>query len=171
MDGERHSSGEDFPLHLVGSYLSKKQMVGGISKIVINFSTRISAKTSTETQTPTDEIPAVTGPDKATVTLIGLIDDERTLTVDDLFAFGVVNTTLVHPMKGDMKVTGVPFNKVLASVSIKPMARTVAFIQKDGFTLYVSLAELQAVTVAYLVGMRKCSTPTCPFRITSGLKA
>jgi len=69
---------------------------------------------------------------------------KKTLTVDDLIAFGVVNTTLEHPMEGDMKVTGVPFNKVLASVSIKPTARTIAFIQKDGFTLYVSLAELQA---------------------------
>ncbi len=143
MDGE-DLSGEDFPLHLVGSYLSKKQMVGGISKIVINFPTGIRAKTSTETQAPMGEIPAVRGPDKATVTLIGLIDDEKTLTVDDLIAFGVVNTTLEHPMEGDMKVTGVPFNKVLASVSIKPMARTIAFIQKDGFTLYVSLADLQA---------------------------
>jgi len=134
-------SDDNFPLRLVGSDLTKKQMVGGIAKIMINFAP---ASTPTTAETPTAEAQAVVGPADAKVTLTGLVEAEKTLTMNDLVAMGPVVTTVEHPKKGSMEVTGIPFSKILASVSIKPEAKTVTFVASDGFSVDVPLADLQA---------------------------
>jgi len=139
-------SGDDFPLRLVGSDLTKKQMIGGIAQVVINFEQEgEGAATEAPTEeTPAGETPAVIGPADASVTFTGLVDAEKTLSMEDLEALGVVNTTVEHPKKGSMEVTGVPFSKLLAEVTIKPEATTVAFLASDGFSVDVPLADLEA---------------------------
>ena len=139
-------TGDDFPLRLVGSDLTKKQMIGGIAQVVINFEQEgEGAATEAPTEeTPAGETPAVIGPADASVTLTGLVDAEITLSMEDLVALGVVNITVEHPKKGSMEVTGVPFSKVLAEVAIKPEATTVTFLASDGFSVDVPLADLEA---------------------------
>jgi len=108
---------------------------------MINFAP---ASTPTTAETPTAEAQAVVGPADAKVTLTGLVEAEKTLTMNDLVAMGPVVTTVEHPKKGSMEVTGIPFSKILASVSIKPEAKTVTFVASDGFSVDVPLADLQA---------------------------
>jgi DMSO/TMAO reductase YedYZ molybdopterin-dependent catalytic subunit len=141
-------AGEDFPLRLVGAELTGKEMVGGIASVVINFP---EAEESTEEPTeepeaevPTGEAPAVAGPADATLTIKGLVDAEKTLTMADLTGMEVLNISVEHPKKGAMDVTGVRMADVLALLTIKPEASTVSLIASDGFSADVPLADLLA---------------------------
>ncbi|MGV8049512.1 MAG: hypothetical protein AB2L21_04020 [Anaerolineaceae bacterium] len=138
-------SGEDFPLRLVGADLTKKEMVGGIAKIVINFPTAATEGATVEpTDVATSEAPAVAGPADATLTIKGLVDAEKTLTMADLSSMKVQNISVEHPKKGAMDVTGVLMTDVLALVTIDPAATTVSLIAGDGFSADIPLADLLA---------------------------
>ncbi|MFZ3070937.1 MAG: molybdopterin-dependent oxidoreductase [Anaerolineaceae bacterium] len=138
-------SGEDFPLRLVGSDLTKKEMVGGILKVVINFPEAAAAEPTGEpTEEATGEAPAVAGPADATLTIKGLVDAEKTLTMADLTGMTVQNISVEHPKKGPIDVTGVRMTDVLALVTVNPEAKTVVLIAKDGFSAEVPLADLLA---------------------------
>ncbi|MFZ3151048.1 MAG: hypothetical protein WA116_05110 [Anaerolineaceae bacterium] len=144
VDGEP-ISGEDFPLRLVGSDLTKKEMVGGIAKIVINFPTAATEETTVEpSEEVTSEAPAVAGPADATLTIKGLVDAEKTLTMADLSNMKVQNINVEHPKKGAMDVTGVLMTDVLALVTIDPAATTVSLVAGDGFSADIPLADLLA---------------------------
>ena len=138
-------SGEDFPLRLVGADLTKKEMVGGIAKIVINFPTAATEGATVEpTDVATSEAPAVAGPADATLTIKGLVDAEKTLTMADLSNMKVQNINVEHPKKGAMDVTGVLMTDVLALVTIDPAATTVSLVAGDGFSADIPLADLLA---------------------------
>jgi DMSO/TMAO reductase YedYZ molybdopterin-dependent catalytic subunit len=134
---------EDFPLRLVGSELTKKEMVGGIVKVVINFSEPESVETEVE-ETQASVLPAVVGPADATLTIKGLVDAEKTLTMADLVAMAVQNISVEHPKKGAIDVTGIRLTDILALIAIKPEAKTVSMIAGDGFKVDVPLADLLA---------------------------
>jgi len=141
VDGEP-LTGEDFPLRLVGPELSKKQMVGGITSVVINFES--AAATEEPTAQIVGEVPAIIGPADATLSLRGLLDAEKNLTMDDLLKLAVVNASVEHPKKGAIEVTGVKMSDILALLTIKPEAKTVSFIAGDGWSVDLPLADLQA---------------------------
>jgi DMSO/TMAO reductase YedYZ molybdopterin-dependent catalytic subunit len=141
---------DDFPLKLVGEELTKKQMVGGIAKVVINFTPPESTseptpEASTEiTPEPVSQTPAVMGPADAVITLTGLVEAEKPIIMDDLVKlFKVMNTSVEHPKKGAIEVTGINLSELLLAVTIKPEAKTVAFIAKDGYQVEMPLADLQ----------------------------
>ena len=137
-------TGEDFPLRLVGSELSKKEMVGGIVSVVMNF---IEVNEETEevaVEEPTSEAPAIVGPADATLLIKGLVESEKTLTMADLTAMNVLNINIEHPKKGAIDVTGVRLIDILALLTIKPEAKTVSLIATDGFSANIPLADLMA---------------------------
>lgn len=146
IDGEP-LEGEDFPLRLVGSELTKKEMVGGIASVVLEFLTT-EEPAAEPTEEPAEEAigeePAIVGPADATLTLTGLVDAEKTLTMDELLQLSVLNTSVEHPKKGAMDVTGIRMADILALVTIKAEATTVSFVASDGWSVDVPLADLQA---------------------------
>jgi len=141
--------GDAFPLKLVGEELSKKEMIGGIAKVVIRFEKDEAAeppaeKPSEAAEAPASEAPAVEGPADATITLTGLVDAEKTIDMKSLITlFGVMNTKIEHPKKGEIDVTGITMSELLKAVTIKPEAATVMFESKDGYTSELPLADLQ----------------------------
>ncbi len=128
----------DFPLRLVGSDLTTKEMVGTIAKIVINF-----PEPEAE-ETEVSAVPAVIGPADASLTITGLVDAERTFTMADLEALEVSSISVEHPKKGSIDVTGIRFSELLALFTIKPEARTVKLVASDGFSAELPLADLLA---------------------------
>ncbi len=129
---------DDFPLRLVGSDLTKKEMVGTIAKIMINFPV-------VEVEEPeVFEVLAIVGPADATLTVTGLVDAERTFTMANLEALNVLSISVEHPKKGPINVTGVRFSELLALFTIKADAKIVKLIASDGFSAEVPLADLLA---------------------------
>lgn len=132
--------GDDFPLKLVGEELSKKEMIGGIAKVVIRFEKDEAAEKPSDAA----ELPAVEGPTDATITLTGLVDKEKTIDMKSLMTlFAVMNTKVEHPKKGEIDVTGIAMSELLKAVTIKPEAATVVLESKDGYTSELPLADLQ----------------------------
>jgi DMSO/TMAO reductase YedYZ molybdopterin-dependent catalytic subunit len=143
VDGQPLSEG-DFPLRLVGSELTSDQMIGAIAKVVINFPESAVEKTNTDTTPAGGEEPAVTGPADAKLVVKGCDDTEVTLTMADLMAMSVVNTTVEHPKKGSLDVTGVRMADVLALVTVEDSCETVSFTANDGYKVDVPMADLRA---------------------------
>ena len=133
---------DNFPLRLVGPELSKKQMVGGITSVVINFEGAPAA--AEPTTQAAGEAPAIIGPADATLTLKGLVEIEKVFSMEDLLKLEIVNTSVEHPKKGAMDVTGVKFAEILSLVNLKADAKTATFIAGDGWSIDVPLADLQA---------------------------
>ncbi|MGI6249947.1 MAG: hypothetical protein ACOYKD_01075 [Anaerolineaceae bacterium] len=150
LDG-KPLEGEDFPLKLVGPELTKKQMVGGIAKVQINFGAAEAAapepvpSEEAANDAPISEVPAVLPPADAVLTLTGLVGEEKPIDSKSLVElFPVVNTTVEHPKKGNLEVTGIPFAEILKAAGVKPEAKTVVFIAKDGYKTEIALDQLQA---------------------------
>lgn len=146
MDGQP-LEGEDFPLRMVGDDLSKKEMVGGIVSVVLEFVEAEATEEPTEepaVEQPIGETPAVIGPAEASVTITGLVDAEVTLTMEELLNMAVVNLSVEHPKSGMIDVTGVRMTDVLALVDISDDATTVFLIASDGYSSDVPLADLLA---------------------------
>jgi len=149
VDGEPLTD-EDFPLRLVGPELSKKQMVGGIASVIIDFEVEAEAETTAEpteepaAEQPVGEVPAVVGPADASVTITGMVDAEKTLTMEDLLKMAVVNLSVEHPKSGMIDVTGVRMTDVLALFTISADAKTVSLVASDGYSADVPLADLLA---------------------------
>lgn len=147
VDGEP-LSGEDFPLRLVGNALTKKQMVGGIVKVQINFKV---AETPTEKATeepaakePVGEKPAIVGPENASFVIKGLADGEKTITMQDLLGMAVVNLNITHPKGDQIDVTGVLMKDLLGKITLPKGSTTVSLIASDGYSAEVPLADLMA---------------------------
>ncbi len=151
VDGEP-LSGNDFPLRLVGPDLTKKQMVGGIVKVQLNFeAAEASAEKATEeaieepaTEAPVSEEPAIVGPQNASFVIKGLADGEKELTMQDLLAMAVVNLNITHPKGDQIDVTGVLMKDLLGVLTIPEGATTVSLIASDGYSSEVPLAEVMA---------------------------
>ncbi len=151
VDGEP-LSGEDFPLRLVGPDLTKKQMVGGIVKVQINFEgaeapvQEATAEATEEpaAEEPVSEEPAIVGPEDASFVIKGLKDGEKTLSMQDLLAMSVVNLNITHPKGDQIDVTGVLMKEILGAIEIPDGATTVSLIASDGYSSEVPIAEVMA---------------------------
>jgi len=150
MDGQPLDEA-NFPLRLVGPDLDKSQMVGAIAQVVINFPEGQGQGSGEAEATAQRQELAIAGPADAVLTVKGCDGTEATLTMADLEAMNVVNTTVEHPKKGEMSVTGVPLADVLALVTVSDQAKNVSFISSDGYTVEVPLEDLRACTTC-LVG-------------------
>ncbi len=143
--------GDDFPLKLVGPELTKKQMVGGITKFQINFDAAEAAPTpapaaaAAPAEPVASQTPAVLPPTEAVLNLKGMVEEEKSIDAKSLVdLFPVINTKVEHPKKGEMEVTGVPFAEILKAVTLKPECKTMVFVAKDGYSTELPLADLQA---------------------------
>jgi len=141
---------KDFPLKLVGSDLTNKEMVGGISKIILHLGMLPQDTTPQATTAPiataTTSAAAASTPagDITTLTLTGLVSANKTWKIDDLKAMDVVKMTVDQPKKGKVDVTGVRLNALLDLAGPKAEAKTVVFTAVDGYSAQVALADVRA---------------------------
>jgi DMSO/TMAO reductase YedYZ molybdopterin-dependent catalytic subunit len=131
-----------FPLRLVGSDLSKSEMVGMIAEIVVHVPSTATLE-PTETVMPTATLAPTTG-GEAGLVLSGLVENELTLTEADLRAMDVVKITAEHPKKGPQDYEGVRLSTLLDMAKVKQEATKLVITASDGFTAEVFLAEVQA---------------------------
>ena len=115
-----------FPLRLVGSDATKKELVGQIAKIIV---TAGSAAQPTATPVPpTPEPVAMT---------------DIALKMADLKAMEVVKLDLEHPKKGKVAYEGVRLNAVLDKAGVAATG-PIVFVASDGFKAESTLAEVRA---------------------------
>ncbi len=139
VDGQPLEEG-DFPLRLVGSELTKKEMVGAIASVILHLDEATSEDASSAEFL--GEVPAVIGPADASVTITGKVDADKTVSMDDLLGLAVANLNVEHPKNGPTDVTGVRLTDVLALVTIPADATTVSLIASDGYSADVPLADV-----------------------------
>ncbi len=132
---------KDFPLKLVGPGLSKKEMVGGIAKIVLRLDEKAVVEPTAE---PTKEIVSSTGPvdPNALLNIFGLVDTPKAWSLEDLKALDQVKVTAEHPKKGKQDYEGVLLKTLFDLVGLKPDAKTLILTASDGFSAEVSLEEV-----------------------------
>lgn len=116
-----------FPLRLVGSDATKKELVGQIAKIAVT------AGAVQPTATP---VPVQPTADPAKLTDIAL-------KMADLKAMEVVKLELEHPKKGKVAYEGVRLNDVLDKAGVEATG-PIVFIASDGFKAESTLAEVRA---------------------------
>ena len=141
---------KDFPLKLVGSTLTNKQMVGGIAKIVLHLSGGAnSSPTSTATSAlpAATAIPATTQPaasSTATLALTGLVQTQENWGLADLKNMNVVTETIDVPKQGSQQISGIRLNGLLNMAQLKPGAKSVLFTASDGYSTTMDLATVQS---------------------------
>lgn len=80
----------------------------------------------------------------AALTITGLVDTEKSFTMDELKGMDVVQATVEHPKSGSMAVKGVNLNSLLDLAGVKTDATTLVFTASDGFSSEVALADVRA---------------------------
>jgi DMSO/TMAO reductase YedYZ molybdopterin-dependent catalytic subunit len=130
-----------YPLRLVGSDLTKKEMVGQIAKIIVHIP---ALPATTTTITPTTTVTTTTTTGGADLVVTGLVEKELTLKEADLRGMEVVKVTAEQPKKGTNTFEGVRLNALLDTAKVKPEAKKVVFTAADGYTAEVFLAEVRA---------------------------
>jgi DMSO/TMAO reductase YedYZ molybdopterin-dependent catalytic subunit len=145
---------KDFPLKLVGAGLEKKEMVGGIAKIILHIDPiqTDTAPEATEAPTaePTVEAPAADEPaanatSAATLEFSGMVTTPLTWTMDDLKGMEVVKVTVDGPKEGKKtNAEGVRLSVLLALVNPKDTAKTLVLKASDGYLAEVTLEKVQA---------------------------
>ncbi|NPV57986.1 MAG: hypothetical protein HPY76_15125 [Anaerolineae bacterium] len=129
-----------FPLKLVGSDVSKKEAVGAIAEIKINFEGAVAEPTAEPTEAVVEE---VTGPTlEGDLVIFGKVGEEMAFSVEDLKAIGDDTYTLEHPKKGAVDYNGVKVNDLLAMVAPAADATTMVLTASDGFSAEVDLSSL-----------------------------
>jgi DMSO/TMAO reductase YedYZ molybdopterin-dependent catalytic subunit len=132
-----------FPLRLVGSDLTKKEMGGMIASIVLHIDlSKIPAATNTPVPTATPEPVA----SNADLVITGLVGKEQSWTEADLRGMEVVKITAEHPKQGMTDYEGVRLNALLDLAQVKPEAKKLVLIAADGYKSEVFLAEVRACT-------------------------
>jgi DMSO/TMAO reductase YedYZ molybdopterin-dependent catalytic subunit len=120
-----------YPLRLVGSDLTEDQMVGQVVKIVVHVPAVAATETSSE----------VAGD----LIITGKVETPMGFSDDDLHASDeVITISAEHPKNGLQEFTGIRFYCLFNLVTLKPDASTVVLTASDGYTLEISLAEIQA---------------------------
>jgi DMSO/TMAO reductase YedYZ molybdopterin-dependent catalytic subunit len=138
-------SDKDFPLRLVGSDVGKKEGVGAIAKIILHLNDKPAAVQATPTAAaaPASDKPLVLPEGKALMAT-GLVESEKTWTMDELKKMEVVQLKVEHPKKGPQSVEGVRLNALLDLLKLKSDAKTITFTAVDGFTASASVKDIQA---------------------------
>ncbi|MDR3576570.1 MAG: molybdopterin-dependent oxidoreductase [Anaerolineaceae bacterium] len=142
---------KDFPLKLVGSELTNKQMVGGIAKIVLHLSGQASSSPTTAASMSTTPaaatLPAATQPSSsssATLALTGLVQTQENWSLADLKNMKVATLTVQVPKQGQQQVQGIHLNGLLDMAQLKSEAKTVVFTASDGYSVSLDLSTVRS---------------------------
>jgi hypothetical protein len=119
-----------YPLRLVGGSLQADQMLGQISKIVVNVS-----PAPTPTVVPAHE-------NSGTLTITGMVDQELTLTDTELRAMNILKVT-AEAKDGPQDFQGVSLNELLELSGVKDGASKLIFTASDDYSVEVSLSDVQ----------------------------
>jgi DMSO/TMAO reductase YedYZ molybdopterin-dependent catalytic subunit len=138
---------KDFPLKLVGSDLTNKQMVGGIAKIILHLNGQSGSSPTTAALAATS-VPAATqtGAANSTAALVltGLVQTAENWSLDDLKKMNVATLTVDVPKKGQQQVQGIHLNGLLNMAQLKPEAKSLVFSASDGYTATLDLSTVRS---------------------------
>jgi hypothetical protein len=138
---------KEFPLKLVGSDLTNKEMVSQIASITLNLpgAKPAAATTIAATEAVTEaatQAPAASG--ASALKLSGSVAKEVTLSLDNLKKMTLTKETVTHPKKGQMDVQGVLMSDLLTLAAPKDGVKTVTFVASDGYTINLDLSAIKA---------------------------
>jgi DMSO/TMAO reductase YedYZ molybdopterin-dependent catalytic subunit len=142
---------EYFPLRLVGSDLSKKEMVGMISEIKVGIEP-LAATEPAATEAPATSAPAAAG----SLVLTGSVNKDLSLMEADLRAMEMLKVS-AETKKGKQDFEGVSLNALLDLAGVKDGATKLVATASDGYTSEVSLKDV-----------RDCPNSLIAFTDTSG---
>ncbi len=111
---------------------------GGSEEATTTTAAPVATTASANTDTTAAATPATSG----TMKVKGMVDNPKTLTVDDLKAMKVTTITAEHPKKGSMQYTGVLLSDIMAAVGVQSGATVLDIGATDGYMGEVTLAEL-----------------------------
>ncbi|HMD90014.1 MAG TPA: molybdopterin-dependent oxidoreductase [Anaerolineaceae bacterium] len=145
---------KDFPLKLVGSELTNKQMVGGIAKIILHLSGQAggspTAAAPMGTMPAATTVPAATQSattsSSATLALTGLVQTQENWSLSDLKNMNVATMTVDVPKQGQQQVQGIHLNGLLNMAQLKPGAKSLIFTASDGYSVTLDLSTVQSCT-------------------------
>ncbi len=140
---------KDFPLKLVGSELTNKQMVGGIAKIILHLSGTASNSPTTAAPTAGTAVaataPAAAQPGSTTtLALTGLVQTQENWSLADLKNMNVATLTVTVPKKGQQQVQGIHLNGLLNMAQLKPEAKSIIFTASDGYSATLDLPAVKS---------------------------
>jgi DMSO/TMAO reductase YedYZ molybdopterin-dependent catalytic subunit len=140
---------KDFPLRLVGSDLQGNEMVGQIAQILLQLPAGGEGEaepTPEPTQAPTEEAPASETPAAGDVALLigGAVQQELSLSLDDIHGMDVVEISTEHPKKGEQTYTGLRLNDLLDLAGVTAEATSLLFTASDGYQVEASLDDVRA---------------------------
>jgi hypothetical protein len=129
-----------YPLRLVGSSLKTSQMVGQITKIIVNA--------------PSASVPTVTAvpENSGSLTIKGMVNQELTLKDADLRALEIVTIT-AEGKNGPQDFQGVLLNPLLELASLRDSAVKLVFTASDNYSVEVNLSDVQDCSKALLAFM------------------
>lgn len=159
---------KNFPLKLVGTDLTKKQMVGAITKIELGIPAIDAGEAvAAVTPEPEPETAAAIDLEGAEFAIVGMVDTETGFTEDTLRALDVVTINAEHPKNGPQDFEGVLLSRLFEMAGIKSGATTLVISAADGFSTEVALADVQACPNCMLgftntVGKFKMVMPDLP---------
>jgi DMSO/TMAO reductase YedYZ molybdopterin-dependent catalytic subunit len=129
-----------YPLRLVGSGLQNSQMVGQITRIIVNVPT-----------VPTPTVAAAPE-NSGSLTIKGLVNQELTLKDADLRAMEIV-TINGEGKNGPQNYQGVLLNTLLDTAGLKDGAAKLTFTASDGYSVEVNLSDVRDCPKALLAFM------------------
>jgi DMSO/TMAO reductase YedYZ molybdopterin-dependent catalytic subunit len=135
---------DDFPLRLVGDGLEKRQMVGQIAEIRVDFAAAGAEAPAEPTPEPTpatesEPLPAC----DALLGVAGAVETPACWTLEELRGLAVVEAEVEHPKNGPQTYEGVPFNAVLGAVQVDAGAGTLVLTASDGYSAELPLADVR----------------------------
>lgn len=133
-----------FPLRLVGSDLTKQEMVGQIVKIVVHVpgGAAASSAPSAAASAAPSSVPSPGGA-AGTLTITGLVANPLALGEADLRAMDIAKVT-AETKNGPTDFQGVHLNALLDKAGVKPEAKKLVLTAADGYTAEVFLAEVRS---------------------------
>jgi DMSO/TMAO reductase YedYZ molybdopterin-dependent catalytic subunit len=136
---------EYFPLRLVGSDLTKKEMAGMISQLKVGLEP-LPATEAVVTEPAATEAPVAESSATGSLVVTGLVNQEMGFVEADLRAMEVLKITAEHPKKGKEDYEGVSLNTLLDLAGVKEGATTLVITAVDGYSTEVSLEEIRSCT-------------------------
>jgi DMSO/TMAO reductase YedYZ molybdopterin-dependent catalytic subunit len=136
---------ENFPLRLVGQGLEKSEMVGQVVQIVLKPDEGVAMPSGEEeTGSTVGEAEELVLPEGAALMITGKVLNKLTLKLENLEKMNPVELEVEHPKKGMQTYQGVLLNDLLDLAGPDSGAVTLVMIASDGYSVEVSLSEVQA---------------------------